>query len=349
MRRMIVRYESFICFSASYLPPDMPESQCLSQQLVLLRDLKVPKLQVLLDMADQLDQAKGMSPQPKGHDIRPGDKQDDSKEETPKKDRPSGSEDGPKKKKKHKSHESCLRHSSADKPSTPSPNEAGGNFNLTRLGTAVAQACLSVVIMTQAVEDRHNSGIVDALLMKKLEEASAGAIESMMDDIRAAHTPADMWRIEKRLSVCISTHQAKAFDDPAAPYKCDPESHQGRRKDMAEAWDLVEADLHKSMMDLVSTVITEGTKVPGGQGVAITSNILQLVPSLPSNLVLVTCTDLPPEREFKVVTWDPPRPPVPEPSAPSLLPSSPLTGTKGGSSISRKPAIKFGQTVNAVV
>ena len=31
MRRMKVRYESFICFSASYLPPDMPESQCLSQ------------------------------------------------------------------------------------------------------------------------------------------------------------------------------------------------------------------------------------------------------------------------------------------------------------------------------
>ena len=57
----------------------MPESQCLSQQLVLLRDLKVPKLQVLLDMADQLDQVKGMPPQPKGHEIRSEDKQDDSK------------------------------------------------------------------------------------------------------------------------------------------------------------------------------------------------------------------------------------------------------------------------------
>ena len=31
MRRMKVGYESFICFSTSYLPPDMPESQCLSQ------------------------------------------------------------------------------------------------------------------------------------------------------------------------------------------------------------------------------------------------------------------------------------------------------------------------------
>ena len=66
---------------------------------------------------------------------------------------------------------------------------------------------------------------------------------------------------------------------------------------MAEAWDLAEAEanLHKSMTDLVSTVVTEATKLPGGQGVAITSNILQLVPSLPSNLVVVTCVDLPPE------------------------------------------------------
>ena len=351
MRRMKVRYESFICFSASYLPPDMPESQCLSQWLVLLRDLKVPEPQVLLDMADQLDQAKGMPPQSVGHDVGPEDKQDDSKEETPKKDKPSGSEDGPKKKKKHKSRESHLRHSLVDKLSTPSPNEAGGNFNSTKLGTAMAQACLSVVKMTQVVEDRHNSRIVDAFLMKKkLEEASAGVIKLMMDDIRAARTPADMWRIKKRLSVHISTHWAKAFDALAALYKCDPESHQGRKKDMAEAWDLAEAEanLHKSMTDLVSTVIAEGMKVPGGQGVDMTLNILQLVPSLPSNPVVATCTDLPPEREFKVVTWDPPRPPVPGPSAPSLLPSSP-PGAMGGSSVSRKPAIKFGQAINAVV
>ena len=164
----------------------------------------------------QLDQAKGMPPQPEGHDIRPEDKQDDSKEETPKKDRPLGSEDGPEKKKKHKSHESRLRHSSVDKRSTLSPNQAGGNFNSTRLGTAMAQACLSVVKMTQAVEDRHNSRIADVLLMKKLEEVSAGVIKSMMD-IRANRTPVDMWRIEKRLSAHISTHQAKAFDELAAP------------------------------------------------------------------------------------------------------------------------------------
>ena len=120
---------------------------------------------------------------------------------------------------------------------------------------------------------------------------------------------------------------------------------------MAEAWNLAEAEanLHKSMTDLVSAVVAEGMKVPGGQGVAITSNILQLVPSLPSNLVVVTCTDLPPEREFKVVTRDPPRTPVPGTSTPSSLPSSPLTGVMGGLSVLRKPTIKFGQAVNAVV
>ena len=120
---------------------------------------------------------------------------------------------------------------------------------------------------------------------------------------------------------------------------------------MAEAWDLAEAEanLHKSMMDLVSAVVTEGTKLPGGQGVAIASSILQLVPSLPSNPVVATCADLPPEREFQVVTWDPPRTTVPGPSVPSSLPSSPLTGVMGGLSDSRKPTIKFGQAVNAVI
>ena len=56
--------------------------------------------------------------------------------------------------------------------------------------------------MTQAMEDRHNSRIADALLIKKkLEEASAGVIKSMMDNIRAARTPADMWMISGVLGI----------------------------------------------------------------------------------------------------------------------------------------------------
>ena len=62
MRRMKIEYESFIHFSAAYLPPNTPESQCLSQQLMILKDLRAPDTQVLLDMADQLDSLRTVSP-----------------------------------------------------------------------------------------------------------------------------------------------------------------------------------------------------------------------------------------------------------------------------------------------
>ena len=37
----------------------------------------------------------------------------------------------------------------------------------------------------------------------------------------------------------------------------------------------VEIEFCKSISDLISTVITEGAKVPGGHGVALMSNIIQ--------------------------------------------------------------------------
>ena len=64
---------------------------------------------------------------------------------------------------------------------------------------------------------------------------------------------------------------------------------------MAEA----EVEFHKSMMDLISTVFMEGGKVHGGHGVALASNVLHLVPTLPLNPVLTTCVDLPPEKECR--------------------------------------------------
>ena len=39
MRRVKVQYESFICFTASYAPPNISESECNSQQLVLMEGL----------------------------------------------------------------------------------------------------------------------------------------------------------------------------------------------------------------------------------------------------------------------------------------------------------------------
>ena len=193
MRRMKVGYESFIHFSAAYLPCKTPESQCLSQQLMILKDLRVPDPQVMLDMADQLDSLRTMSPGHREGETEPGDK-DDSNEETPKKSKQVALKDSSDKKKSHKSHESHLRHSSADKSPTLSSCDTSAGLDANRLGTAMAQACFSMAKMTRVVEDNHNSKIADALLAKKcLERASMDAIESMMDDVWAACTPVDMW------------------------------------------------------------------------------------------------------------------------------------------------------------
>ena len=77
------------------------ENRPLSQQLMILKDLRVPDPQVLLDMANQLDSLRTASSQLEGK-PRPGDK-DDPKGETPKKSKQAGPEDGSEKKKSHRS------------------------------------------------------------------------------------------------------------------------------------------------------------------------------------------------------------------------------------------------------
>ena len=65
MRRVKVQYESFIHFTASYTPPNISESECNSQQLALMEGLYVPKLAVLLALADQLENLRAVPPGPK--------------------------------------------------------------------------------------------------------------------------------------------------------------------------------------------------------------------------------------------------------------------------------------------
>ena len=101
MRRMKIAYESFIHFPASYIPPNIPESECNSQQLTLMGGLYVPKPGVLLDLAKQLDSLRTASPRPKVSDPKAGDKHG-AKEETPKKIKSGDTGDTPKK--HHKSH-----------------------------------------------------------------------------------------------------------------------------------------------------------------------------------------------------------------------------------------------------
>ena len=81
-----------------------------------------------------------------------------------------------------------------------------------RLGDVVAQACLSVARMVRVVEKTHNSQTAEALLVRQhLEKVSAEAIDSMMDEIQGAHTPVDMWWVEKKISAHISCERAKAY------------------------------------------------------------------------------------------------------------------------------------------
>ena len=80
----------------------------------------------------------------------------------------------------------------------------------------------------------------------------------------------------------------------------------------------------KSMTDLISIILTKGAKVPGRHVVALTSNMLQLVPNLPLNLVLAPSVDLPLEKEYRIVSGETPRSISMSHTTLSLLPSLPL-------------------------
>ena len=115
----------------------------------------------------------------------------------------------------------------------------------------------------------------------------------------------------------------------------------GRSSKMAE----VEEEFHKSISDLISTIITEGVKVPGGHGVALTSNIIWLVPNLPLNPVLAPCINLPPEGECKITLEDTLRPIPAGHGTLSSFPSLPLTGGMGVPVSTSRSTISFGQAM----
>ena len=168
-----------------------------------------------------------------------------------------------------------------------------------------------------------------------------------MDDIQGAHTLADMWQIEKRISTHISLQMAKAYE--ALVEQCRPESEPHQDKEGLEGTSTgiaeAEEEFHKSMMDLISIILMEGWKVPGGHGIALASNVLWLVPTLPLNPVLMTCVDLPPEKEYRIMSGETPRSLSSGPSIPSSLPSLPLMGSTGGSSSAMRSTIIFSQAV----
>ena len=159
-----------------------------------------------------------------------------------------------------------------------------------RLGDVVAQPCLSVARMVRVVEKTHNSKTPEALIVRQcLEKVSAKAIDSVMDEIQDTRTPADMWWVEKKISAHISHKRAKAYSALIKQHNSVSDHLTGKDGlgDGSSKIGDAEEEFHKSISTLISTMITEGAKIPGECGVALTSSIFQLVPTLPLDPVLV--------------------------------------------------------------
>ena len=115
----------------------------------------------------------------------------------------------------------------------------------------------------------------------------------------------------------------------------------GRSSKIADA----EEDFCKSISTLVSTMITEGAKVPGECGVVLTSSILHLVSTLPLDPVIAPSIDLPPEKECRITLGNASQAFPVSQSIASSLPSSPLTRGASAPTVAGRSTIKFGQAV----
>ena len=127
----------------------------------------------------------------------------------------------------------------------------------------------------------------------------------MKDEIQGARTSADMWQIEKRIAVQVSHERAKAYCALTQHHDSVSDNLTGKGGLSTGSSEIAEAEenFHKSISNLVSTVITEGAKVSGECGAALISSILHLVPTLPLEPVLTLTIDLPPERECRIMHW----------------------------------------------
>ena len=283
MRRVTIWYESFICFTAPYAPPGRSDLEVTAHQLGFIRNLIIPKPVVLLSLADQLDDLKAM-PTESSEAIPKPCEEKDTKEETLKKAKSAETEDPPRRHHRSREEKGRSRHSLTENSPASSSHEHDMVLKTDKLGDAVAQACLSVARMLRVVEKAHNSKTAEALLVRQhLERASAEAVDSMKDEIQGTCTSADMWRVEKRISVQVSRERAKAYCALAQHHDSVSNDLTGKGGLSSGSCEIAEAEenFHKSISNLVSTVITEGAKVPGECGAVLISSILCLVPTLP--------------------------------------------------------------------
>ena len=312
-----------------------------------MRDLHIPKPAVLLTLANQLDNLRAAPPKPK-EVIPESQEEDGTKDETLKKVKPVETGDIPRK--HHRSHEekSQSRHSLTEKPPASSSCKQDVVLKADRLGNVVAQACLSVVRMSRVVEKAHNSKTAEALIVRQhLEKVSVEAIDSTMNEIQGTHTPADIWWVEKKISAHVSCERAKAYSALIEHHNSVSDHLTGKDGSGGGSSEIVdtEEDFRKSISTLVSTMITEGVKVPGEHGVALTSSILHLVPTLPLDPILAPSIDLLLEKECKITLGDALLAfPVSQSITSSLL-SSPLTTGASAPTVAGRSTIKFGQAV----
>ena len=347
MRRATIWYESFIHFIAPYAPPEKLEVDVATHKLGSIQNLVVLEPAVLLFLADQLENLKATPAELTEAIPEPREEEEGTKEETPKKTK-STETDPPRK--HHKSHKdkSRSRHSPTEKSPASSSLEHIVTLDTDKLGDAVVQACLSVARMSRVVEKAHHSNTSQAWLVRqRLEKASIEAVDSMKDEIQGARTSADMWRVEKKIGAQVSRARVKAYHDLAQHHDSvfDDLTRQGGSStgtsEIAEA----EENFRKSVSGLVSTVITEGAKVPGECGAALISSVLCLVPSFSLSPVLTPTIDLPAGMECRIILGDAPRSIPAGQHVVSSLPSSPLTGGAGTSTVAGRSTIRFGQAV----
>ena len=169
----------------------------------------------------------------------------------------------------------------------------------------------------------------------------------MKDEIQGTHTSADMWWVEKRIAVQVSCERAKAYCALTQHHDLVSDDLMGKGglstglSEIAEA----EENFHKSISNLVSTVITEGAKVPGECRAVLISSILCLVPTLPLDPVLTLPIDLPLERECKITLGDALWNVSVGQNIVSSLPSSPLIRGASAPTVAGRSTIRFGQAV----
>ena len=347
MRRATIWYESFICFTAPYAPPGKSDLEVTAHQLGFIWNLIVPEPAVLLSLADQLEDLKAVPTEPSKAITEPHE-EEGTKEETLKKAKSVETGDPPR-----RHHRSCeekgrSRHSPTEKSPASLSCEHNVILETDKLGDVVAQACLSVVRMLRVVEKAHNSKTTEALLVRQhLERASAEAVDSMKDEIQGAHTSADMWWVEKRITVQVSCKRAKAYCALTQHHDLVSDNLTGKGGSSTGSSEIAEAEenFRKSISNLVSTVITEGAKVPGECRAALISSILCLVPTLPLDPVLTLTIDLPPERECRITLGNVSRNVPVGQNIISSLPSSPLTGGASAPTVAGRSTIRFGQAV----